>query len=165
MALRWGIAAAGRITHDFVNALATLPEGEHTVVAVGERELAPAEDFAKRFGIPKAYGSFLELAQDPNVEVVYIGVINILHYELARLFLEHGKHVLVEKPMCMNLKRAKEIIAFAKEKKLFFMEAIWSRFFPAHRYIIEQIKSGKLGEIESIYAEFGDDMKHVERIM
>lgn len=118
MALKWGIASAGRITHDFVNAMGTLSEGEHQVVAVADCELSRAVDFSKRFGIPKAYGSFLELAQDLTVEIVHIGTLNPFHFEVAHLMLEHGKHVLVEKPLCLNAKQAQKLIAYAKTKGL-----------------------------------------------
>lgn len=73
MALKWGIAAAGHISHDFANAVSTLAKAEHRIVANAARSLSRAEEFAKRFDIPKSYGSYLELAQDANVEIVHIG--------------------------------------------------------------------------------------------
>jgi len=155
MALRWGIISAGKISQDFVNAMGTLKEGDHQVVAVAARDLNSAKDFAKRFGVQKAYGSYLELAKDPNVEVAYIGNLNPQHYEVAMMMLEHGKHVLCEKPLCMNEKQAQKLISYAREKKLFLMEAIWSRFFPSYQYVRKQIENGVLGEILSVEAELG----------
>lgn len=155
MALKWGIAAAGKISHDFVNAVGTLSEDDHQVVAVAARDLGRSQEFAERFGIPKAYGSYSELAQDPNVEAVYVGTLNPQHLEVALLMLEHGKHLLVEKPLCMNEKQAHKLITYAERKKLFLMEAIWSRFFPSYQYVQKQIKNGMLGDITSVEVEFG----------
>lgn len=155
MALKWGIASAGRIAHDFVNAVGTLSQNEHQVVAVGARDLSRAQEFANRFGIPKAHGSYLELAKDPNVEAVHIGTYDIDHMEIALLMLEHGKHVLVEKPMGMNEKQVRKITTLAKQKNLFAMEGIWSRMFPCYEYICKQIDSGKLGDIVSVQVDFG----------
>lgn len=164
MALKWGIASAGRIAHDFVNALGTLSKDEHQVVAVGSRDLNRSKEFAQRFGIPKAYGSYLELAKDPNVEVVHIGTYDIHHVEVALLMLEHGKHVLVEKPMGMNEKQVQKVVSLARQKKLFAMEGIWSRTFPCYEYIRKQIDSGKLGDIVSVQVDFGaEGLKNDER--
>lgn len=155
MALKWGIAAAGRISHDFVNAIQTLSPEEHQVVAVGARELSRAEEFARRFDIQKSHGSYLELALNLSVEVVYVGTVTPQHFEVAYLMLEHGKHVLVEKPLCMNEKQSQKLISFAKEKGLFLMEGIWSRQFPSYQHIRKQINDGLLGDILSVEANFG----------
>lgn len=155
MALKWGIAGAGRISNDFVNALGTLNEKDHEVVAVAARDLSRAKEFAQRFGIPKAHGSYLELASDPKVEVVYVGTLNPQHFEVALMMLEHGKHVLVEKSLCLNEKQAQQLIAYAKQKNLFLMEAIWSRCFPSYHYVCNQIKDGVLGDITMVEAEIG----------
>lgn len=155
MALKWGIAASGRISHDFVNAVSTLNEKDHKVVAVAARELSRAKEFAEKFEIPTAYGSYLELANDPDVEVVYIATLNPQHFEVASLMLDHGKNVLVEKPLCINEKHASKLITLAEERKLFLMEAIWSRLFPSYQYIRKQIDSGALGDITSVEVEFG----------
>lgn len=155
MALKWGIAAAGKISHDFVNAVGTLSKDDHQVVAIAARDLSRSKEFAKLFEIPKAYGSYLELAKDGDVEVVYVGTLNPQHLEVALLMLEHGKHVLVEKPLCMNEKQVQTLIAYAQKKKLFLMEAIWSRFFPSYQYVQKQIKNGTLGEIQSVEIGFG----------
>ena len=119
---RWGIFGASRIAHDFIVAMKTLPEDEHTVVAVSSRSLERATEFAKRHGVEKAYGSYEELARDKNVEVVYVSTIHPEHALLCKLALNHGKHVLCEKPMTMNLKDTKELFELAKAKGLFIME-------------------------------------------
>lgn len=165
MALKWGIAAAGKISQDFVNAVSTLSKDDHQVVAIAARDLGRAEEFAKRFEIPKAYGSYVELAKDPNVEIVYIGTLNPQHLEVALLMLENGKHVLVEKPLCMNEKQAQKLISYAERKKLFLMEAIWSRFFPSYQYLRKQIQNGAIGDVVSVDVEFGfGTLESVDRI-
>lgn len=150
MSLKWGIAGAGLISHDFVNALQTLNKNDHKVIAIAAQDLSRSKDFAKRFDLPKAYESYIELAKNPDVEVVYIGVINSYHQEVAQLMLDNGKHVLVEKPMCLNEKQARKLIECARSRGLFLMEGIWSRMFPCYQYIRQQIQSGVLGEIVSI---------------
>ena len=97
------------------------------VIAVAARNLKSAEDFAAKFDIKKAYGSYKELANDPYVEVVYVGSINTTHLEICKMLLNHDKHVLCEKPLGMNVKETEEMLKLAQKKKLFFMEAIWSR--------------------------------------
>lgn len=164
MALKWGIVAVGKISHDFTNALGTLSDADHQVVAVAARDLDRAQAFAERFNINKAYQGYQALAEDGDVEVVYIGTLNPQHYEVAMLMLEHGKHVLVEKPLTLNEKQTRKLIAYAERKKLFLMEAIWSRFFPAYQYVKRQIKSGVLGEITNVDVEFGFEMTGVDRL-
>lgn len=155
MALKWGIASAGLISYDFANALTTCSKDEHVVVSVAARDLKRAQKFAKRFEIPMAYGNYIELASDANVDAVYVGVLNPQHFEVSMLMLEHGKHVLCEKPLCMNEKQSRRLIEYAKQKNLFLMEAIWSRCFPAYEYVRQRIQEGALGDIVSVDAELG----------
>ncbi|CAD7085588.1 unnamed protein product [Hermetia illucens] len=164
MALRWGIASAGKISHDFLTGLGTLSAEDHKVVAVGARDLGRAKDFAKLHEIRKAYGSYDELAKDPEVEIVYIGALNPQHYEIGMLMLNNGKHVLCEKPLCMNEKQAKKLLDFAEQKKLFLMEAVWSRYFPSYQYVRKQIENGVLGEIKEVRVPFGFDLTNVDRL-
>lgn len=164
MALKWGIAAAGKISHDFVTALGTLSDGDHEVVAVAARDQKRAAQFAQLHAIAAAYGSYEALANDANVEVVYVGTLNPQHYEVALLMLEHGKHVLCEKPLCMNEKESRKLIMYAERKKLFLMEAIWSRLFPSYQYLRKQIDHGNLGEIQKVEVDFGFELKEVDRL-
>jgi len=156
MALRWGFASSGRIAHDFINALGTLKEGEHKVVAVADPMVKFAEDLAKQFNVSIFYDNFLELAQDPNVEIVHVGALNPKHFAVAQLMLEHGKHVLVEKPMCTNARQVQKLISLAKQKNVFLMEGVWARFLPSYQYIRQQLKNGTIGDIQSIEVEFGN---------
>lgn len=164
MALRWGIASAGKISHDFATAVGTLSSSDHKLVAVAARDQEKANEFAKLHDIERAHEGYERLAKDAMVEVVYVGVLNPQHYEVALLMLEHGKHVLCEKPLTMNEKQSSKLIAIAKEKKLFLMEAIWSRFFPSYQYVRRQIQSGALGDIKNVNVEFGFSIADVARL-
>lgn len=165
MALRWGIVAAGKICNDFVAAMQTLPKHEHQVVAVASRELSRAEEYAKRFGVPTFYEGYDKLAKDPDVEIAYIGTLNRQHYGVALLMLEHGKHVLLEKPLCINEKQARHLFEVAKRKNVFLAEGIWSRYFPSYDYVRRQLDSGVLGDIKSVTVDFGSEMYEQERLM
>lgn len=80
------------------------------------------------------------------------------------MMLSHGKHVLCEKPLCMNQKQARKLIQYAESKKLFLMEAVWSRFFPAYQYLRKEIETGILGEIQQVEVSFGTELANVERM-
>ncbi|XP_034670309.1 trans-1,2-dihydrobenzene-1,2-diol dehydrogenase [Drosophila subobscura] len=162
--IRWGIASAGKISEDFVIALSTLPASDHKVQAVAARTLDRAQDFAKKHEIPSAYGSYEELAKSKDVDVVYIGVLNPQHYEVSLLMLNSGKHVLCEKPLAMNKKQVEGILAAAKANKRFFMEAVWSRFFPAYQRVRELTSSGQLGEVKEVVVNFGFPLANVDRL-
>ncbi|CAG2178837.1 unnamed protein product, partial [Oppiella nova] len=147
MATKWGIYSAGKICHDFVVSVLSMKTTDHEFVAVGARELKSAQDFANLFNIPKAYGSYEELAKDKDVEVVYIGTVNSQHLSAAKLMLQNGKHILMEKPLDMNTKQNEELFALAKSKKLFVMEALLSRFLPSYEFIMDQLKQGVIGDV------------------
>ena len=123
------------------------------VVAVAARNLKSAQDFANKFDIPKAYEGYDALAKDPNVEVVYVGSINPTHLNICKLLLNNGKHVLCEKPLGMNFKETEEMVNLAREKKLFFMEAVWSRTFPVYEEITKRLT--KLGNPLNVVMTFG----------
>ncbi|XP_025087969.1 trans-1,2-dihydrobenzene-1,2-diol dehydrogenase-like [Pomacea canaliculata] len=163
MATRWGICSCGLISSDFCTALKTLSSSEHDIVAVAARTKDSAEDFAKRFNVPAAYGSYEELARDPNVEIVYVGTINPHHYAACKLFMESGKHVLCEKPVTMTVAELKQLISIAKERKLFFMEGFWTRFFPTVRALQEELKAGTVGTVKIVRVPFCIPISHVDR--
>jgi len=161
--LKWGILGCGKISSDFVNAVQTLSPELHLVVGAGARTLSSAQDFANKFNIPKAFGSYDELLKDPEIQVVYIGTINPDHIKSAKLALEHGKHVLCEKPIGINVRETKELIAMAKEKNLFLMEGIWSRFFPVYKRLKEELDKGTVGEVVQLIVPFCTLLTHKER--
>ncbi|KAM6950123.1 trans-1,2-dihydrobenzene-1,2-diol dehydrogenase-like [Lycodopsis pacificus] len=163
MATRWGICSAGQISHDFTVALKTLPPDEHQVVAVAARKLEDAQEFAKKHSISRAYGSYKELARDPDIDVVYIGVIHPYHLTTCLLFTNAKKNVLCEKPLAMNTKEVKEILTSAKRNDVFLMEAVWTRFFPATVEIKRLLAQGEVGEVKMVRAEFGVPVIHLPR--
>ncbi|XP_007074209.1 trans-1,2-dihydrobenzene-1,2-diol dehydrogenase [Panthera tigris] len=163
MAMRWGIVSVGLISSDFTTALRTLPRSEHQVVAVAARDLSRAKEFARKHDIPKAYGSYEELAKDPNVEVAYIGTQHPQHKAAVLLCLAAGKAVLCEKPMGVNAAEVREMVAEARSRGLFLMEAIWTRFFPATEALRSTLSQGTLGELRVARAEFGKDLTHITR--
>ncbi|CRK86429.1 CLUMA_CG000053, isoform A [Clunio marinus] len=162
--LRWGIASTGTISFDFANALSTLPVTDHQIVAVGARSLSSAKVFAKKFDVPKYYEGYENLMKDEEIDVIYIGSIVATHFEIAMLALQHNKHVLCEKPLTLNEKMSRRLFATAKEKNLFFMEGLWSRFFESWKYLRQRIDDGDLGEIKEIDLEFGFPLADTTRL-
>ncbi|XP_068174473.1 trans-1,2-dihydrobenzene-1,2-diol dehydrogenase-like [Antennarius striatus] len=164
MTTRWGICSAGRISHDFAVALRTLPHEDHKVVAVAARKLDDAQQFAKKHSVPRAYGCYEEMARDPDVDVVYIGVINPYHISSSLLFINAKKNVLCEKPLAMNTKEVQEILACAKMNDVFFMEAVWTRFFPTSVEIRRLLDQGEIGEVKMVRSELGFVAKDTARV-
>ncbi|XP_019550499.2 trans-1,2-dihydrobenzene-1,2-diol dehydrogenase [Aedes albopictus] len=162
--LRWGVVSAGTTAHDFVCAVSTLPESDHKVVAVAAKGLDNVQKFAELHGIAAFHVGYEALARDHNVDIVYIGAVNTVHYELAIMMLDAGKHVLCDKLLCVNEGQSKALLDYAREKKLFCMEGMWSRFFPAYSHLRERIKKDDLGDIKEIKMELGFPISKVERI-
>nr|XP_039256786.1 trans-1,2-dihydrobenzene-1,2-diol dehydrogenase-like [Styela clava] len=154
--IRWGICSVGKICQDFTGNLLSLPKNEHIVEAVASSSLERAQAFAKERGISKSYGSYQELADDPNIDVVYIGSINVQHYDQVKMMLGGGKSVLCEKPLCMSPEEVKTLFSLAKEKNLFLMEAVWSRCSPAYAAVQKAIDDGEIGEARVVQAMFGE---------
>jgi predicted dehydrogenase len=159
--LRWGILATGWIADLFVKDL--LMTG-HSVTAIGSRNDETAKRFAKQFGIANAHGSYEALVADPTVDVIYIATPHPHHITAARLALNAGKHILVEKPFTINAREAAEIVALAKSKNLVVLEAMWTRFLPHMLRIREIIAAGTIGEVRSVIADhtqsLPEDPKH-----
>lgn len=163
MATRWGLCGAGKISHDFSVAMKTLPPGDHKIAVVASRSFDRAQDFAKRHGIPKAYGSYEELANDPDIDIVYVGVLHTQHWKIGLLFLKAGKNVLCEKPFAMNSRQVKDLVAEAKRNSVFLMEAIWSRCFPVHAEVRRLLAEEAIGEVKLVKAYFGSPQLHIPR--
>lgn len=149
----WGILGLGNIAHKFAEALNATENA--VLFAVGSRELDKANGFADKFGARRWYGSYEQLMQDPEVEIVYISTPHHLHYELTLKCLEHGKHVLCEKPAAVNFKQFREARDLAREKNLFYMDALWTRFLPNTLRAMEWIEKGRIGDIRMLQADFG----------
>ncbi|MXS73927.1 oxidoreductase [Microbacterium sp. CSI-V] len=148
--LHWGILATGGIAHAFTSDLRT---AGLDVAAVGSRSIDSARAFAAQYGIPHAHGSYEELVADPSVDIVYIATPHPAHVENALLALDHGKHVLVEKPFTLNEAEAGRIRDRAAEKGLLAMEAMWTRYLPHMVRIREILAAGTLGEVRVVSAD------------
>lgn len=151
--VRWGILGPGSIANSLAKGVAALPDAE--VVAVGSRDKARADSFADKYGIPTRHGSYQALVEDPNVDVVYVASPHAYHAEHALLALNAGKPVLCEKPFTINAKQLEEVVRVAREKKLFLMEAMWTRYFPVMAKVRELIRDGAIGEPRLVEADFG----------
>ena len=116
--MKWGILATGNIAKKFASTINQMSKENEQLVAVGSRNIESAKAFAKEHDIPRYYDSYEALVKDQDVEAVYVATPNTLHYENCRLCLEHGKHVLCEKPMASNLKEAQEMFAEAEKQNL-----------------------------------------------
>ncbi len=161
-ALKWGIMGTGWAASAFADQVPKFSTGN--IVAVGSRSLDRAQRFAKRNSVPQAYGSYAELAADPDVEAVYIATPHPAHHDLALLALRAGKPVLVEKSFTLNAAEAEDVFMEARVSGLFAMEAMWSRFLPHQLMARELLSSGALGDIVSISAEHGQKLDGVERL-
>lgn len=150
---RWGILGTGNIARQFARGLQTMPDAE--LVAVGSRRQETARAFAESFGARRAHGSYEALAADPEIEAVYVATPHTLHADNSLLCLEAGKAVLCEKPFALNALEAQRVIDAARAKKLFLMEAMWTRFFPLMTQLRELIQAGRIGEVRLLQADFG----------
>ena len=146
--VRWGILSTGRIASVFAEALQSIDDAH--LVAVGSRSADSAAVFGERFNVPRRYASYEELAADPDVDIIYIATPHALHYENCLLCLNHGKAVLCEKPFTINARQAAEVVAVARERGLFLMEAMWTRFLPAIVRLRELLAQGVIGEVRMI---------------
>jgi predicted dehydrogenase len=151
--VRWGIIGPGKIANKFATGLLAAPGA--ALVAVGSRTLARANAFADAFGAPNRHGSYEGLAADPEVDVVYIATTHPQHMETTLLCLEHGKPVLCEKPFAMNARQAERMVAAARSRQLFLMEAMWARFRPAIRKAKELAEGGEIGDPELLQVAVG----------
>ncbi|TFD72386.1 Gfo/Idh/MocA family protein [Cryobacterium gelidum] len=153
--IRWGILATGGIAHLFTN---DLVQNGHTVQAVGSRSQASADAFAAEFCIPTAHASYEALVDDPEVDVIYVSSPHPFHAEHATLALNAGKHVLVEKPIAVNAREARQIVDLAASKNLLVLEAMWTRFLPHMARIREILAAGTLGDVRSMHADHTQDL-------
>ena len=151
--INWGIIGLGNIAHKFASDLKLSQDS--VLQGVASRDLGKATAFAKKFGALKAYGSYLELATNPDIDIVYIATPHAMHFENTMMCLEHGKHVLCEKPLGLDAMQAKGMIEKAKEKDLFLMEGLWTRFIPATEKLLDLLSANAIGELLYVRADFG----------
>lgn len=150
--IKWGIVGLGNIAQQFASELQLIDSAE--VYAVASRNIDKAKDFAFQFQASKAYGSYDEIFQDENVDILYIATPHNSHAELTIKALQNKKAVLCEKPLALHYKDVEEMITVAKQHNTFFMEAFWTRFNPSVREALQHVQNGSIGEIKYINADF-----------
>ena len=151
--VRWGVLGTGAIARSFARALHSLPDAQ--LLAIGSRAPSRAREFAYQFDVPRPYGSYEELVRDEDIDVVYVATPNTQHRENCILCLEAGKPVLCEKPFAINAEEAREVIALARRRQLFCMEAMWMRFVPLMAKLRSLIDSNVIGEVRMVTAQLG----------
>jgi predicted dehydrogenase len=151
---RWGILGPGRIANKFAEGLKSLPDAVLYAVASAS-SFEKAEAFRERHGFEKAYGSYEEMLADAALDVVYVATTNNLHFEHTMLCLDAGKAVLCEKPFASNLSQVLLMVDKAREKNVFLMEALWSRFIPSMIQFKEQAESGIIKQALLLQCNFG----------
>lgn len=160
--LRWGIIGPGGIAQTFIDAVQK--HSKQQIHAVASRTPGRAQEIAKKFNIPLVLNSYEELANHPEVDVVYIASHMSDHYEHAMLAINAGKHILVEKPITYSPKEAADLLAAARAKGVFAMEAMWTRYLPQSDVINQLIEAGELGVPELLSAAFCVDNRAIPRL-
>ncbi len=150
--IRWGIVGLGRIAKLFAEDLMLVKEAE--LVAVASTNLDRSKRFASSFDAKTYYGSYQELFQDPNVDIVYVATLHHTHCTVSIEAMNHGKHVLCEKPIAINQFEAASMIEASERNKVFLMEAFWSRFNPSISKIKNLVDQGEIGSMRYLNAEF-----------
>lgn len=150
---RWGVVATGQIAATMAAELALVPDA--VPLAVGSRDLSRAQAFAGEHSFERAYGSYDGLLADPDVDVVYVATPHAQHHGVVRAALEAGKPVLVEKAFTMTLAAAQDLVSLAREREVFCMEAMWTRFLPVIARLRALVADGAIGEVRSLRADLG----------
>ncbi len=148
--IRWGILGTGYIATLFADGLTVVDDAKLT--AVGSRTQASANAFGDKWNIPHRYSSYEALAADPDVDVIYVSTPHPYHCENTLLCLNAGKHVLVEKPFALNARQSRQMIDLARQKRLFLMEAMWTRYIPAMVQVRQWLADGEIGDVELVRA-------------
>ena len=160
--IRWGIVGTGGIARRFAEDLRLLPDA--SLVAIGSRGPATAEEFGARFDVPHRHASYDDLVNDADVDVVYIATPHVGHHDAAMSAIDAGKAVLVEKPFTLNANEAASLIDAARSRGVFLMEAMWARFLPHMVRVRELLASRALGDVRVVIADhnqwFARDPSH-----
>ena len=149
----FGIIGAGNIAHKFIEAVRMTKNAD--VTAVASKSLERARDWAEKEGLSRYYDSYETLLADPDIDIIYIATLSNAHYDNIKACLEAGKHVICEKPMTQTASQAQEVITLAREKQLFLMEGMWSRFLPKSLRVRRWIQEGRIGELHLMQANIG----------
>ncbi|HET9647092.1 MAG TPA: Gfo/Idh/MocA family oxidoreductase [Microlunatus sp.] len=153
--IRWGIVGPGRIAAQVVQDFAVTPHA--VALACASRSLQRAETFAARHGLERAYGSYREIVADPEVDALYIATPHPQHHAVALAAIEAGKALLIEKTFAATVAGAEEIIRAARDRGVFVMEAMWTRFQPAIVAVRDLIADGAIGDVRQVQADLGVD--------
>lgn len=151
--IKWGIIGLGKIANKFASDLRLSESSE--LYGVASRDINKAKEFGILYQATKHFGSYKELAEDPEVDVIYIATPHVFHFENAMMCLQYGKNVLCEKPMGINSKEVKALVEEARSRSLFLMEGMWTRFIPATEKLLQLLQGNEIGEIISVDADFG----------
>jgi predicted dehydrogenase len=151
--IRWGIAGPGGIAARFAGAMTLVDDGQ--IVAVASRSAERAAAFADRFDVTAGYDDYRALAEDPAVDAVYVATPHARHEADTLTYLAAGKHVLCEKPAALNATQARRMVDAAATSGLFLMEAVWSRFLPSYRRLVDVIGRGRIGTPLQVDGSFG----------
>ncbi|MEM9547674.1 MAG: Gfo/Idh/MocA family oxidoreductase [Bacteroidota bacterium] len=152
MKLRWGILGPGKIANKFVKDLLLIDDCE--LASVASRSLEKAENFARIYGAKHFYSSYKDLFEDKDIDIIYIATPHNSHMKFALEALNHGKHVLCEKPLAINKEQVSALIHAARTNNVFLMEAFWTRFNPTMEAVLSKIKNDEIGEVNYINADF-----------
>ena len=150
--VRWGIIGTGKIANKFAQAVQNADGA--TLVAVASRTQESADAFAQKYQIPNAFAGYETLASFDEVDAVYIGLPHTYHPVYAELFMSAGKHVLSEKPICINCRQLAHLQEIQKEKNVYLMEALWTRFLPAVLKLKDMLRDGIIGQVLEVSADF-----------
>jgi predicted dehydrogenase len=151
--INWGIIGTGNIASKFAEGLSALDDA--ALVAVGSRNQQTADAFAAQFGVPNAHTSYEALANDPDVDAIYVSSPHPFHKTDAIMCLNAGKPVLCEKPFTLNARDTEAVVNVARQKGLFLMEAMWTRFLPTVVKVRELLAANAIGEVRMVTADFG----------
>jgi len=150
--LKWGIIGVGNIANTMANTLKITPNNQ--LYAVASKTPSKARIFADKQGVEHVY-SYQEIVNSSEIDIIYVATTHNFHFDNAKLALEHGKHVLIEKSFTVNAKEARELVRIAREKNLFLMEAIWTRFLPSVKMLKKKITNHEIGDVKQINISFG----------
>lgn len=150
--VRWGILGTGNIANQFAKGLTALEDAR--LVAVGSRSQESANRFADVYAAPHRHDSYAALAADPEVDMVYIATPHVYHAENSLLCLAAGKGVLCEKPFTINTAEARRVIDFARQQRVFLMEAVWTRLLPHIEEVMRLVADGAIGQVTMLQANF-----------
>lgn len=162
--MKFGILGAGNIAGKMAHTLLHMQEEGIECIAVGARDLERAKEFASEYHIKKAYGSYEELVSDEEIDIIYVATPHSHHFEHTKLSLEHGKNVLCEKPITVNVRQARELMHLAKEKELLLAEAMWTRFLPMRKVLDDLLSEHIIGEVTTVTANVGYCIDSVLRL-